>query len=188
MTRVASGGGAKQKVVGGGGGGGGRLKIKLDIFIRHRIAVYRGFGGWSVDRKWNVPIQPATYVVSYFKQTSQCLLELSKMLLPLFVYAWNVLATATGSIVSATVLWQWRSMQLFNRSCFIAFLRYVFRRPREEKLLSDVAEVTGIVKYNLTNLCTSLVRVFVIELRLKASHRFRRLITSPVYVRECGLV
>ena len=37
----------------------------------------------------------------------------------------NVLVIATRSIVSANVLWQWTSMQLFNRSCFVVFLRYV---------------------------------------------------------------
>ena len=42
-----------------------------------------------------------------------------------FVLA-NLLAIATPSmIVSANVLWQWTSMQLFNWSCFSVFLRYV---------------------------------------------------------------
>lgn len=49
----------------------------------------------------------------------------------------NVLALATGSIVLAN-MWQWTSMQLFNRSYFIVFLRYVSRRLRGEKLRSDV--------------------------------------------------
>ena len=69
----------------------------------------RGWWGEGVlIKKWNFPIQPATYivvVVSYFKQMSRHLLELPKMQLPLFVCACKCLAIATGSIVSADVLW-----------------------------------------------------------------------------------
>ena len=78
------------------GGGGGRLKTRLDISLfsvppippnkqwkaaslwqqkLRRIAFHSrvvggGGGEWVRIKTWNVPIQPARYVVSCFKQTS----------------------------------------------------------------------------------------------------------------------
>ena len=44
----------------------------------------------------------------------------------------NILVIATGSIMSANVLWQSTSMQPFNRSYIIVFLGCVLRRLRSE--------------------------------------------------------
>ena len=52
----------------------------------------------------------------------------------------NILAIATGSIMSANILWQWTSMQPFNRSYIIVFLGCVLKRLRAEKLRSDVRD------------------------------------------------
>ena len=66
-----------------------------------------GGGGGGVSR---IPIQLATDVVSCFKQTSQRLLELPKIPLPLFVCACKRLDDRNGvdcvsqSIVSVNVL------------------------------------------------------------------------------------
>ena len=79
-----------------------------------------------------------TYLVSCFKQTSWRLLELPKIPLPLSFALANVLAITMGSIVSVNVLWQWASMQLFNRSGLIVFVGYVLRCLGAEKLCSDV--------------------------------------------------
>ena len=52
----------------------------------------------------------------------------------------NILAISTGSIMSANVFWQWTSMWPFNRSYIIVFVRYVLRRLKAGKLLSEVRD------------------------------------------------
>ena len=76
-------------------------------------------------------------------RSSRRLLELSNMHAPSFVRTFalaNILAISTGSIMSANVFWQWTSMQPFNRSYIIVFVRYVLRRLKAGKLLSEVRD------------------------------------------------
>ena len=50
----------------------------------------------------------------------------------------------------------------------MVLLRYVFRRPKEENLRSEVTDATGNVKYNRSSLWTSRSSVFVTGVLLKA--------------------
>ena len=59
----------------------------------------------------------------------------------------NLFATLAVYSVPVVNLWQCISRQLFRQSCFMVLLRQFLSSLRAENVLSEVADVTGIVKY-----------------------------------------
>ena len=67
----------------------------------------------------------------------------------------NLFATLAVYSVPVVNLWQCISRQLFRQSCFMVLLRQFLSSLRAENVLSEVADVTGIVKYICKSICKS---------------------------------
>ena len=70
----------------------------------------------------------------------------------------NLFATLAVYSVPVVNLWQCISRQLFRQSCFMVLLRQFLSSLRAENVLSEVADVTGIVKYICKSICKSSAR------------------------------